>query len=188
MVYLAKTSKSGEILMTSPETIVNRQDVGELHISVNSYIKDEIVKYKSMHGNLGGFSGTTSGNTFVLDIDAPMTKEKEFDTQLAAETTAVIARLLEENQLEYELFFSGKKGYHIYVYSNQINIPTEYNNKHHKAGLLFATWIYYNIDEKYRKLIDQNLYNALSFLRAPFSLHPDTQITKMLIKFNGTVS
>lgn len=87
-----------------------------------------------------------------------------------SETLPEIEQKLQEKGYRYSLWFSGKKGYHIYLYHDFIeDIDLPYSHKRFVVDTL-------------KIKCDESLYQHGRIISLPGRLHPDTKIKKHLIK------
>jgi len=167
------------------------------HISIGSY-DDDAVQYKATHdGSMSGYSGNLFGELIPIDIDLNMdlvisssknlnlTVEECFSNALKL-TMATLAPILSEwdnKGIEYFYYFSGNKGFSIYI------------NKEYFAGIdkydrNFANLCKSAINalkKKYSTLnsetfvIDICPYHKLGMLRASFTEHEKTKKIKYML-------
>lgn len=85
----------------------------------------------------------------------------------------VIENKLNQENLSYEVWFSGGKGYHIYI-PHQFIISAHLPNSHKMAVL--------DLFPDAAEMVDMTLYQAGRLLSLPGRIHPKTGLKKRLIK------
>jgi KaiC/GvpD/RAD55 family RecA-like ATPase len=142
------------------------------------YYGKEMATHIANTGKVKGYKGPVYGEWVILDVDC--------DEGLEKPTKALINLLLdlEEDNIKYRIFFSGKKGFHLYIHKNYIAYPKEYDNKFNLVARKTAEAIidFYDDLEPY---VDFSIYDAVRVIRAPFSKHNITGEEKKELVFKG---
>jgi hypothetical protein len=130
-------------------------------------------------GGIKGYKGEVATPFLHWDIDVDISESVTFDdaVRLASESTKTLCmRLIEQYGAlpsNIKVFFSGKKGYHVYYYSPNI------------MGYGFSEKIPFIVKNVCGKIsdgikhIDGSVYNHTRIFRTPNSTHPDTGLHKV---------
>lgn len=145
---------------------------GEMYTSL-FYYNDEILKYTSENDTVSGFNGNVYSDYFILDLDGNCLEElikdiKEFMDWLSSQKCI------------YYVFFSGNKGFHVYISKHNISYPEEYG--WNELLKMFAL----QIGEKFpqlKKYIDLSIYDKVRIFRFPYSIHQTTGNEKALTEW-----
>lgn len=137
------------------------------------YYGAQMKEYYMNENTVSGYNGDVYGTYFVLDID-----DKDVDA-----LTIRCERFFEDlKDKTYYLFFSGNKGYHLYIPKEYVNYPDNLENKWNIVNHLFAQ----KIRELYPEIkdsIDLSVYDKIRIFRLPFSIHPKSGREKVLVEW-----
>ena len=153
----------------------------EGYISVFSYDKESVVKYKAEHsGSLQGYTPDfeESGiyaNWFVGDIDCG-----EDGANAAVHQIVPMLKFFEENKIVYHLFLSGNKGVHYNIPMDYFSYPDAFKLHMHEVLLSAAKYL----SERFHIITDQSIYNISSLIRKPYTLHSKVNKPKIEIKID----
>ena len=177
--YLTAHSTASLKNLMSAEELVTYTPEGEFHTSLCYFLQDMVVYMQSNNGSVAGYTGEAYGDWFILDIDV------EGDIDTATKTAISIIEYMERRGIEPIVFYSGKKGYHIYIDKNYIEYPSELNKHWNVAMKLFAKYMIEQIPE-IADYLDLQLYTKTHTIRFPYSIHPGTNNPKMTLRYNKT--
>ncbi len=130
---------------------------------------------ESPMGSAAGYTGPVYGHHFFIDFDGDNPRE-------IASALVPLLNTMENQSIKYYLFFSGRKGFHLYVPRQHVIFKEEYANKFHLLCRAFARAI---MDE-YPPLtpyIDEGIYDNVRMISFPFAPHRTTGKPKQPIKF-----
>lgn len=170
---------------------MNTKEIGDLlyigtkpltgHISTSMF-KDEAIQYRSQNNNsMEGFSGETLGEVIPIDIDG----NAEIEGALL-KTLKALSELLEDldvNDIKYHLFFSGNKGFSLYINKEYFEYEKEFEGRFNEL----CKAVVYTLKNKYKSLnneafvIDTQPYSKIGMLRAPFTINEKSGKTKYLM-------
>ena len=139
------------------------------------YYNHAMEEYYLKENTVSGYNDETFGTYFVLDID---------NTNIE-ELTIRMERFF--NYLKDKkcyTFFSGNKGYHIYIPKEYVEYPPELENNWTLCNKLFAKKVKLVYPE-IANAIDLSIYDKVRLFRLPFSIHPKSGRRKQLIKWIG---
>lgn len=145
---------------------------GEMYTSL-FYYDNEMLKYVNEHDTVSGFNGQVYSNFFILDLDGQNLKEVIADMQ------NFINWLTSQNCIYY-IFFSGNKGFHIYLSTYNVDYPKD--KPWNVLQKMFATQISKTFP-KLSKYIDLSIYDKVRIFRFPYSIHQSTGYEKNLIEW-----
>jgi len=138
------------------------------------YYGAEMKEYYMSENTVSGYSDKVYGEYFILDID-----DEDVDA-----LTIRCERFFEDiKDLKYYLWFSGNKGFHVYIPKEYVNYPINLEDKWNIASHLFAQ----KIRELYPEIkdsVDLSVYDKVRIFRLPFSIHPKSGRKKALIKWS----
>ena len=167
------------------------------HISIGVFDQD-IVEYKaSNNGSIAEYSGKVFGSTIPIDIDinvslaVKVAEEKQTAVQnvmneFLLQSLDIIGHILrdwDDKGVQYYLFFSGNKGFSIYVnkeyFSNKEKFTGQFNTlcKSAVSGLKKM----YPVLNSEIIVVDTQPYHKTGMLRAPFTLHEKTDKIKYML-------
>ena len=176
-LYLTSTyTDERKLLKTGEELAVLNPD-GEFHTSICYFDESMVVHMQEHGGSTAGYSGPAYGDNFVIDIDV------KNDMQTATRVWIQIYEFLTRRGITSDNFYSGMKGYHIYIPKHFVEYPEELNNKWHIAMLVFAKFLTESIDG-IKDYIDWQLYTKIHNIRYPYSVHPGSRNRKTSFLFN----
>jgi hypothetical protein len=130
-------------------------------------------EYYLSEKTVGGYNGKVYGNYFVLDID---------DSDVDGLTIRMKRFFEYMKDKTYYVFFSGNKGYHIYIPKEYVEYPVELESKWNVACHLFAQNMKILFPE-FKDNIDLAVYDKVRLFRLPFSIHPKSGRKKQLVKW-----
>ena len=168
--FLFTDSVSGERKVYSSDKIkvVNREAYGSLY-----YYDISMKDYLLSNGSVSSYDGNVYGDYFILDLDGDNLDELIIDME----------RLMNDiKDMSTFVFFSGRKGFHIYIPKDYVIYPEELESQWHIASKAFANTIrkqYPELD----KYIDLSVYDKVRIFRLPFSIHPKTGRRKTLLSW-----
>lgn len=125
-VRLCKTTNTkGDIIpFTSQadiEKLTQQSPNSDWYTSLFHYGQEAVDYFKS-HGSIAGFDGPATLSELVFDLDS------KGDVELARQDTMKLLKKLKDlgvdNRKSTRIYFSGNKGFHVYV-----SLPKEYTNK-----------------------------------------------------------
>lgn len=176
-LYITTEHTQGLRSLKTADELINMSDPAEFHTSI-CYFDEAIVVHMAENNNsTGSFTGPAYGNSFVLDIDV------EGDLQTATKAFIRIYKFLTARGIHTDCFFSGSKGYHIYIQKQYVEYPLELESKWHICMLVFAKWIAEQV-EGVKDYIDYQIYTKIHNIRFPYSTHPKTNNRKTSFTFN----
>ena len=138
---------------------------------------EEIVAHIEEHGSVKGFAGKTYGNYFVLDFDS------KDNPKAAAEAAVPLLDQMDDLDMRYYLFFSGRKGIHLYIPKQYVAYNEELESDWCTASRLFVEGVLDAFPEM-TEYLDNGIYQHTRMFRYPFSWHPKGRKDKMLMKYN----
>lgn len=162
------------------EDLINFQPNGEFHTSTCYFDENMIIHMQEHGGSSAGYNGPVYGNSFILDIDV------KNDMQTATRVWIQIHEFLARRNVTKDDFFSGMKGYHIYIPKHFVEYPEELESKWNVCMLVFAKWLCSQI-EGISDYIDWQLYTKTHNIRFPFSVHPASNQRKTPFEYRETI-
>lgn len=179
-LYLVSTHTDEAKVLKPGSELMSFTAHGEYHTSVCYFDEQMVVHMQEHGGSTAGYSGPVYGDYFILDIDVTN------DLQTATRVWIQIFEFLQRRNIETINFFSGQKGYHIYIPKHFVEYPEELQQKWNVCSLVLAKWIASQIDG-ITDYIDWQLYTKIHAIRFPYSIHPASRNPKMSFIYNGMV-
>jgi len=171
-LYAESVSDNRRVRPSEDIHVVDREAYSSLFcydVDIKEYLKKE--------GSVSGYNGNTYGKYFALDIDSS-------DLEGLISKMSGFLDYLEEKEVNYYLFFSGNKGFHIYIPKEYVDYPKHLSSSWNVLSHLFAK----KMQSKFEELedyIDLAVYDKVRLFRLPFSVHPKSGRKKMLLEYNG---
>lgn len=149
----------------------------ELYSSMFCFGRD-MDEYLKQHGTPKDFDGDTFGHHFIIDFDKPA--NQEFVTM----TRAILPLLnrLHHIGVEYRLFRSGQKGFHLYIPKDYVKYPAELDSRWNMANKFFARKLIAEFPEA-TLYVDEGIYDKQRLFRFPYSKHMGSGKSKMLLNY-----
>jgi len=155
-------------------------------------IKNHIDK----HGGISGYQGNTYGDYFVLDFDTKIDDKTNGGRAIAELFTALVPLLDDLRAYESYFWFSGKKGFHLYIPKYLVKYDSKLDNNWVLASRQFAELIMHKYpglltaggkDDKgvAQSCVDTSIYNTTRIFRYPYSQHSSTSFSKVPRKYIG---
>jgi len=149
---------------------------GEAYTSL-FFFDHDMIDLLSNEKSAANFKGNVYGNYFVLDIDNPNIPE-------LVVSMIPFLNLLKEKDIYYYLFFSGNKGFHVYIPKEYIKYDLEFTSRWNEASRLFAEKIINTFPEM-GKYVDLGVYDKVRMFRLPYSIHQKSGKKKELLSYNA---
>ena len=157
--YASNPSAQREILTV--EELIKKVNSSEEGYSSTYLYDEEMFEYFNKNNSVAGFPGKIYSKWFIFDIDG-----KTISSCMTA-----LHNMLDEFHIQnmfYYLFFSGKKGFHLYIPINYFEYDKEIDfniiNRH-----LMNYFV--RIFPELKDYLDPSIYSKVSLLRLPFSKH-----------------
>jgi hypothetical protein len=173
------------------------------HISIGIY-PEEAIQYKAVNGgSIAKYNGALHGDIISIDADLDIDKMIERGKLLGKTSSEMFPIALmdvmniwttvfnewDEQKIEYYYFFSGNKGFSIYISKRYFSGTDKFEGE---FGQLCKSAIY-SLQKKYPELkndvftLDIQPYSKVGMLRAPFTRHEKTDKVKyqLKVKENG---
>jgi len=149
---------------------------GEAYTSL-FYFDHEMIDHLDKTKSVSNFRGNVYGNYFVLDLDSP-------DIPKLIVAMAPFLDILKENNIIHYIFFSGAKGFHIYIPKEYILYPDTLVKQWNIACRLFAETMMTTFPTL-APYIDLSIYDKVRMFRMPYSIHPKSGKPKNLLSYSG---
>jgi len=167
------------------------------HISIGAYT-DELIQYSASNGNsVAQYNGVMNGTIIPIDFDLRIDKLEEEAVKVNCLSGDLLPRYLDQSMLilqpileewdtlgiEYYYFFSGNKGFTIYLSSAHLMNKEIYEERFDllcKSTIDLLRSKYPTLNNNYF-LIDTQPYNRVGMLRAPFTEHEKSKKNKYML-------
>jgi nucleoside-triphosphatase THEP1 len=141
------------------------------------YFDYEMIDHLDNTKSVSNFNGNVYGNYFVLDLDSP-------DIPKLIIALAPFLDMLKNNNIIHYIFFSGAKGFHIYIPKEYVLYPEELTTQWNVVCRMFAEEMMKTFP-KLKEYIDLAIYDKVRMFRMPYSIHPKTGKAKSLLEYRG---
>ena len=176
--YLLSNKVWDQRKIVTVEDILSKDFEGEEgYSSLFAFEESEITFHKSEHKTFAAYAGKVYGKWIVLDIDSSEPLES---------LTRKIVPLLDDLELfgvPYHLFFSGNKGFHLYMHKKWFLYPEDLDGRFNEVSRIFAHHIAKTYDLEHE--IDLSIYDKVRIFRIPYSVHPVTNNQKIKLIYHS---
>jgi len=173
--YLYCKNVAGVRVVRTGEELVEQEITRDSYTSIFKY-DSSIKDYIDRQGGISGYNGATYGDYFILDLDGD---KKQLNLLLRG-----MVRLLDKlRSYEHLLFYSGQKGWHIYIPKYLVKYDPALESNWIEANKMFANLIMSEFPEllsaggvdsdgKPVSAVDKSVYKITQLFRFPYSQHP----------------
>ncbi len=139
------------------------------------YFDHQIIDHMSKEKTVSNFKGNVYGNYFVLDLDSK-------DIPNLVKDLVPLLDFLKANDVKHYLFFSGNKGFHLYIPKEYVKYDDRFINRWNEISRMFAEIL----ADKFPALkpyIDLGVYDKVRIFRLPYSIHQISGGEKVLLQY-----